>query len=78
MVDTGERTGRSPNDKFLVRCAPSEELVDWGKINVAVERSQFDQLRQDMLTYLEGKDVYVRDCYAGADPQFRMPIRVIT
>ncbi len=78
LAETGARTGRSPNDKFIVQASPSDELIDWGKINVPIERKRFDALRQDMIASLAGKHVYVQDCFAGADPKYRMPIRVIT
>ena len=78
VVNTDKRTGRSPNDKFVVKSAPSQELIHWGKINVPIERSRFDTLRQEMIAYLAGKSVYVQDCFAGADPNYRMPVRVIT
>ena len=78
LVETGKRTGRSPNDKFIVQSPPSEELINWGKINVAIERQRFDALRKDMTAYLAGRHVYVQDCFAGADPEYRMAIRVIT
>ena len=78
VAETGSRTGRSPNDKFLVKSTPSQELVNWGKINVPIERARFDKLRKDMIASLTGKHVYVQDCFAGADPDYRLPIRVIT
>ncbi len=78
VVQTGKRTGRSPNDKFIVQASPSQELINWGKINVPIERERFDTLRNDMTAYLTGKHVYVQDCFAGADPKYRLPIRVIT
>ncbi|MCG3137883.1 MAG: Phosphoenolpyruvate carboxykinase (ATP) [Phycisphaerae bacterium] len=75
---TGERTGRSPKDKFIVQSDPSNTLINWNKFNVATTREKFNSLHSDMMTYLYGKDVFVRDCFVGADPDYRMPIRVIT
>ena len=78
VVNTGQHTGRSPNDKFIVREASSEKNVWWGKVNRSFEQANFNRLRDKMLKHLESKDVYVQDCFAGADPEYRIPIRVIT
>ena len=75
---TGQHTGRSPNDKFVVREPLSEEDVWWGKVNRPIAAADFDAVRKALLTYLQGKELFVRDCFAGADPDFRLPIRVIT
>jgi phosphoenolpyruvate carboxykinase (ATP) len=76
-VQTGQHTGRSPNDKFIVRESGSEQHVWWGKVNRPFEGS-FDHMREKVLAHLRGRDVYVQDCFAGADPEFRVPIRVVT
>ncbi len=78
VVRTGQHTGRAPNDKFVVRETESEAKVWWGKVNRPMEPQQFRALHRRMLAYLQGKDLFVQDCFAGADPEFRMPIRVIT
>ena len=75
---TGEHTGRSPRDKFLVREPGSEKDIAWGAVNRAMDPAHFDTLHRDMLASLQRAEVYVQDCYAGADPQYRLPIRVIT
>jgi phosphoenolpyruvate carboxykinase (ATP) len=75
---TGQHTGRSPNDKFIVREASSEEKVWWSKVNRPIDPSNFDALEQRMLRYVEGKELFVQDCYAGADPRYRLGVRVIT
>jgi phosphoenolpyruvate carboxykinase (ATP) len=75
---TGQHTGRSPNDKFIVREPSSEDKVWWGKVNRPVEAKAFDALYERMLNYVEGKELFVRDSYAGADPRYRLPVRVIT
>jgi phosphoenolpyruvate carboxykinase (ATP) len=75
---TGQHTGRSPNDKFIVQEPSSRERVWWGKVNRPIEAAAFDAVHQQLLTYLEGKELYVQDCYAGADLAYRLPIRVIT
>ena len=78
VVNTGQHTGRSPNDKFIVREASSEKHVWWGKTNRPFEQASFGKLREKVLAHLRGKDIYVQDCFAGADPEYRVPIRVIT
>ena len=75
---TGPHTGRSPNDKFVVRDEQTDPLVWWGKVNRPISSEQFEALRADMFAHLAGKDVFVQDCYAGADPNYRLPIRVVT
>jgi phosphoenolpyruvate carboxykinase (ATP) len=75
---TGQHTGRSPNDKFVVRESSSEKNIAWGKVNRAMEPAQFDQLHRDLISSLAGKELFVLDCYAGADPKYRLPVRVIT
>jgi phosphoenolpyruvate carboxykinase (ATP) len=75
---TGQHTGRSPNDKFIVREPSSEDKVWWSKVNRPIDAAHFDALHQHMLNYCEGKELFVQDCYAGADPRYRLPVRVIT
>src|SRR5471032_136274 len=67
---TGQHTGRSPNDKFVVREPSSEKEVAWGKVNRPVEPAQFDALHADLASSLTGKELFVLDCFAGADPQY--------
>jgi phosphoenolpyruvate carboxykinase (ATP) len=74
---TGQHTGRSPNDKFIVREGSSEANIGWGKVNQPMEQAHWDALRDDMLHALSGKELYVLDCYAGADPVYRLPVRII-
>jgi phosphoenolpyruvate carboxykinase (ATP) len=75
---TGQHTGRSPNDKFLVREPSSEANIAWGKVNRPMEPAHFEALHQDLLGSLAGKELYVQECYACADPAYRLPIRIIT
>jgi phosphoenolpyruvate carboxykinase (ATP) len=74
---TGQHTGRSPNDKFVVREPSSEKHVHWGAVNRAIDPERFDLLHRDMLAYLQDKDLFVLDAWAGADADYRMPIRVV-
>jgi len=78
VVRTGQHTGRSPNDKFIVREPSCVDKVWWGKVNRPLEPDQFDRLHRRLLAYLQGKDLFVQDCFAGADPAYRLPLRVIT
>src|SRR3954471_17161607 len=71
---TGQHTGRSPNDKFVVREPSSEAHVAWGKVNRPMDTAHFEALHRDLLSSLTGKELYVQDCYAGADPAYRLPI----
>jgi phosphoenolpyruvate carboxykinase (ATP) len=74
---TGQHTGRSPNDKFVVREPSSEAQIAWGRVNRPMDSATFDILHADLLASLAGKELFVLDCYAGADPTFRLPVRVI-
>ena len=78
VVNTGRYTGRSPNDKFIVREPSSEDHIWWGPVNQPFEEEQFDRIYQRVLAYLQGKDLFVQDCFAGADANYRKPIRVIS
>jgi phosphoenolpyruvate carboxykinase (ATP) len=78
VVLTGKHTGRSPQDKFFVRERGSESHVDWGKTNKPIDQSRFDALLARVDAYLREKDVFVLDAFAGADPAYRLPIRVVT
>ncbi len=76
-VNTGEFTGRSPMDRFIVKDKITEDKVWWGDINIPFEPSKFDALYDKVISYLNEKELYVRDCYACADHNYRMDIRVI-
>jgi len=80
MVMTGDRTGRSPNDKFVVQRpgSGSEQQVDWGKVNVRIKPENFEKIRAFQAARLRGRDLFVQDNYACADPRYRLNVRVIT
>lgn len=78
VVRTGHHTGRSPNDKYIVQEPSSEKNIWWGKGNKPFDPKKFENLYNRLLAYLQGKDIFIQDCFAGADPQYRVPIRVIT
>lgn len=77
VVSTGKFTGRSPKDKFTVKDAITENTVDWGDVNIPFSPENFDKLYNKVAAYFEGKEVWVRDAYACADPKFRLNIRVV-
>ncbi|HRO42524.1 MAG TPA: phosphoenolpyruvate carboxykinase (ATP) [Flavipsychrobacter sp.] len=76
-VSTGKFTGRSPKDKFTVKDALTENSVSWGEPNFPMSPEDFDGLYKEVCAYLDGKEVWVRDAYACADPKYRLNIRVI-
>jgi phosphoenolpyruvate carboxykinase (ATP) len=75
---TAPYTGRSPNDKFVVKESSSEDKVWWGKVNQSISEQHFDQLRKKVTAHLSGVDRFVVDCFVGADPRYRIPLRVVT
>ncbi|MHC4224500.1 MAG: phosphoenolpyruvate carboxykinase [Planctomycetota bacterium] len=75
---TGAHTGRSPNDKFIVKEASTEADIWWGKVNRPISEEHFDRVFAKVQAYIQGREVFVRDCYAGADPEFRLRVRVVT
>lgn len=75
---TGKRTGRSPRDRFIVRNAATDTTVDWGAINQPIAQETYDALHRRVAEYLQGRDVFVLDARAGADPRSTLPLRVVT
>ena len=78
VVNTGMHTARSANDKFVVREALNEEHVWWGQYNRPMAPDKFEMLYTRLLGFLEGRDVFVQDVYAGADEQYRLAVRIVT
>ncbi|MCZ7601938.1 MAG: phosphoenolpyruvate carboxykinase [Melioribacteraceae bacterium] len=78
VVRTGQYTGRSPNDKFIVKEKTSDKNIWWGKVNRPIDEDKFNGLYKKMIAYIQNKDIYVQDCYAGTDPKYKVPIRIIT
>jgi phosphoenolpyruvate carboxykinase (ATP) len=76
VVRTGNHTGRSPNDKFIVVDDETENKVWWGN-NRKFSPELFDRLHARLMAYFQQRDVYVQDCFAGADPRYRLPVRII-
>ncbi len=76
-VDTGKFTGRSPEDRFIVKRSSYEDKIAWGKVNKSIEADVFERLYAKVMNYLEGKTVYVFDGLAGADEQYQMQTRIV-
>jgi phosphoenolpyruvate carboxykinase (ATP) len=78
VAHTGKHTARSANDKFVVREADSEGNIWWGVYNRPFAMDKFGLLYERMLGYMQDKDVFVQDAYAGADEKYRLPVRFVT
>lgn len=78
VANTGKHTGRSVNDKFVVKEPTTEEHIWWGQYNRPFAPEKFDDLYNRMQGFFQGRDLFVQDCYIGADPDYRMPVRIIT
>ena len=78
VVNTGDHTGRSVNDKFIVREASSEADIWWGDVNRPISQEAFAGLRLRLLAYLQGRELFALDSWAGSDPKLRLPVRVVT
>jgi phosphoenolpyruvate carboxykinase (ATP) len=78
IVDTGEHTGRAAKDKAIVRDEQSADKVFWGEVNKEFSTERFNALRDRMMAHTAGRDLFVQDTFAGADPRYRLPIRVVT
>lgn len=76
-AETGKYTGRSPKDKYIVQDASIQDKIAWGPVNQPIEQAKFDKLYQDVMEYLNGKELFVFDGFAGADTAYRLPIRVV-
>ncbi|MFQ5665309.1 MAG: phosphoenolpyruvate carboxykinase [Candidatus Binatia bacterium] len=78
VVRTGHHTGRAPQDRFIVREPSSEGRIWWGRVNQPFDAGHFDAMHRRLLAYLQGADVFVQDCYVGADPRYRHRVRIVT
>ena len=78
IVDTGEHTGRAAKDKAIVREPSSEDKVWWGEVNKEFSQEKFNALKERMMAHTKELDLFVQDTYAGADPRYRLPVRIIT
>ncbi len=75
---TGSRTGRSPRDKWVVEQPAVKDKIWWGKVNQPLAEDTYLGLRQEVMAYLQGRELFVMDGFAGADPRYTMPIRIVT
>ena len=77
VIDTGEFTGRSPKDRFIVRDKLTDNTIDWNEFNIPIEEEIFEGLYHKMMDYLGDKKLWIRDCYACAQQKYRLNIRVL-
>jgi phosphoenolpyruvate carboxykinase (ATP) len=78
IVETGKHTGRSAGDKFVVKEISTQDGIWWGEYNRPFSLEKFNLVYARLQAYLQNREVFVQDCYAGADPEYRLPIRIIT
>ena len=78
VTETGEYTGRSPKDKFIVDEPSSSGDIWWGPVNNRISEAHFETARARMTAYLQNRELFVQDVFAGADPDYRLPVRVVT
>jgi phosphoenolpyruvate carboxykinase (ATP) len=78
VANTGKHTARSASDKFIVKEPSTEKNIWWGQYNRPFNPDKFNDLYNRVQGYVQGRDLFVQDCYAGADPNYRIPIRIIT
>ena len=77
VVNTGKHTARAANDKLIVREAGSEDHIWWGEYNRPINTEKFEELYARLLGFIQGRDLFVQDCFGGADPNYNLPIRII-
>src|SRR5437588_9436690 len=78
VVRTGQFTGRSPKDKFIVRDETTDPSVQWGPVNQPMTEAHFDRIASRMASFWQGQDAYVQDLLVGADPEYTLPVRVVS
>lgn len=77
VVETGKYTGRSPNDRFVVDAPSIHDDIDWGSVNVPISAERFDGVYNRMMAYLQGREIFIFDGFAGADEKYHLPVRVV-
>lgn len=77
VVETGEHTGRSANDKFTIKEPTTEDKIWWGEVNKPFSQEKFNNIKARMIQHLKGRELFVRDTYAGAHPDYQIPVRII-
>jgi len=78
VVRTGLHTGRAAKDKFIVKEPETQDKVWWGKVNVPVTQKVFENMFRRLQAYLQDREVWIQDCFAGYDERYRLPVRVVT
>lgn len=78
VVSTGKYTGRSPNDKFVVEEPSSRDKIAWGKVNTPIAETCFDRLHAKIIRHVADRDLFVCDCFAGADEKHRLSVRIVS
>ncbi len=78
VVSTGQYTGRSPKDKFVVEEPSSRDNIWWGSVNQPLPEDKFEPIRERMFEYIQDKKLYSQDLYVGADPEYRLKVRIFT
>jgi phosphoenolpyruvate carboxykinase (ATP) len=78
VVNTGKHTARAANDKFIVKEPSTQDQIWWGQYNRPFSAEKFEELFNRLQGFLQGRDIFIQDCYGGADPEYRLPIRIIT
>src|ERR1700721_3218000 len=77
IVGYTNRTGRSPKDKFIVKDETTAHAVAWGAVNAPFEQDKFDALYERVMEHLRGRELFVQDLFCGADPAYRLPVRIV-
>ena len=77
VVTTGKYTGRSPKDKFIVDTPTIHDDIAWGSVNVPISREKFNNIKNKMMAYLQGREIFLFDGMAGADPKYTKKFRII-
>ncbi len=78
IVETGKHTARAAKDKFTVKEETSDKNIWWGDYNIETDEAKFDNLFNKLSAYMSSRDIYVKDCFAGSNKDYRLPIRIIT
>lgn len=78
LVKTGKHTARAANDKFVVQEESTKDNIWWGEYNRPISSEKFNQILARVQAYCQDEELFVQDCYAGADPEYKMPVRIIT
>lgn len=77
-VNSGKHTARAAQDKYIVKEPSTDEHIWWGEYNRPISQDKFNEIYSRLQGFLQGRDLFVQDCYAGADPEYQMPVRIIS